>query len=1583
MQIQYSFEFRRIFAIAYGSLCRLEVEQRTTEFIRGCAALRQQQEDGRGRAEFIIDATSTVEPSSSAFSVFAPTEPIAKSYLFAVVVPVTGVRPDAVAEEHNHYHDASWFLGDSSSHFPMFGPTRLQHAPGVVQLIYPSSLDPPRTTDVSTSTPSAVVAVASLNPGVPTEGIVCPGCARAFPQRDRAYRAHVRECSQLLSACANEAVRDDLPEDSSPCANNIVSNDLPEDLSSHAAAKPTTCARPDPVVCTHSQIGTPQARRQGWSFLREWVYGMMAFSFKPAADDSSGGAPASVATQGTHGLVLGPPPLPQVHDDRAQRAPTSASATKIGRRPKKKKPRASTPVSQEAADAPWIRCCDQIRVLMKQFTDGTAKLAADDDRRRLTLLYDHAQQLAGVLRSSDVFKGWRKSVNSFWTSLFARVGGGQGVSDDRTGDEYFAMVGSLVKLLLVAPYMKFLVPSSYRAFQRRHAQYHTLLAQVHNYRSLVADPELAVGAGGCANLPDALRAKLLSRPGGKSKARKSADESEWQRMRSFWEREFLFTDRGKDEEVWSWALQGTWLWDLAAGHRLCFLTADVTIRDSDGEGVAVRPNNGLTWEDCRRRFLESILRDHPALKAIALRMHQESVEHDSSWLADIRAAMKDCKDGFWKVRFFQLESPEKPLDGIAVISVDQYLGLKVTPITGNLVRDFCALTIQVVFVQSACEPYPPRLHAIAHVFDTLADLAVVDTSCRLRRPRPAGVKLLNLGLIGEGVAFLSHTVDTWTHGPAFQSVIAGWGKLAWQLTCRAREEQCNLFCDDWMRTMPASLNASVGGGVVDWRSVLASAVTPRARKSGSPVSETYAELTGRIYDARRQSNGLFEPGPPEGWVCDVPCRKKSRHVASTAVIHAESASPVAAHPLPASAAHPVLMALCSDVDYSMAHSQLISPALHVRDALVNDEPLGADVMDWLLSAARWPRGVVISRALPLDTASQLRTELYLAGTSEWKDLKRIVVPCSRPFFALTIYERCDHGLEQGTDQAVPSSWIAYFVPAGPHSPTDRDMSTAIAQSHRFCAELLTMYRPGDRIDLSQESRTIHCAADSRSVRENDITLCAIANAVCILGQPDSLHAMKTPLFCAADVCAFRQRLGRNLADALNQVHSSLVDCGRALPGTSGLANLVNSCYMNATLQVVSRLRPFIELSPVWSVVGWAAHESPLAAAFWGLVSVMGTQDNHAIHACNEKFHEQVRLASYFASGDMHCAAEFLVFLLNALCCEPQPHWCARDGRKRVVLSDYFHSLSTNCRHCLSCQRDVSVSVEPTAHLMLQLPQCEGVVPLVKLLQAWRTSLCDDAGPTWLCSHCRQRTVFQARSELVTFADVLVFEIKRYSFRAAASVVNTTALSVPLALDAHCLSTIMSADVDCQYTLRGVIDYHHDPVKHYTALVPSPESAPRSNQSSAQSWLRLDDKREPQRTRIRGADWTSKNCYLLFYERAPDATDQSSAHLHRIRRQMTALSTIAATAPTSATAAPTNTTTGAHFVSSPSSSAPVTPSATPAPSSALPPSAPPMGAPLSSPSSSAPSICSSSVTSVTAVTSRGGRARRRPTARRST
>lgn len=252
-------------------------------------------------------------------------------------------------------------------------------------------------------------------------------------------------------------------------------------------------------------------------------------------------------------------------------------------------------------------------------------------------------------------------------------------------------------------------------------------------------------------------------------------------------------------------------------------------------------------------------------------------------------------------------------------------------------------------------------------------------------------------------------------------------------------------------------------------------------------------------------------------------------------------------------------------------------------------------------------------------------------------------------------------------------------------------------------------------------------------------------------------------------------------------------------GLTGLKNVGNSCYQNATLQCLSATIPLAKFMLDGSYkrdinrVNPLGTQGALAESFAHLIKVMWSEQYTFVSPVT--FREAIsRFASVFRGYDQHDSQEFLSFLLdglhedlNRVVHKPPPvemtpqreqeletlpqqvasvkEWTIYRQRNDSLIVDWFQGQFRNKMTCLTCGK-TSTTYNAFMYLSLPIPQGKGFskVSLFQCLDAFVKEEVMDKADAWNCPNCKKPRKATKRLSISRLPMILLIHLKRFSFK---------------------------------------------------------------------------------------------------------------------------------------------------------------------------------------------------------------------------
>lgn len=253
-------------------------------------------------------------------------------------------------------------------------------------------------------------------------------------------------------------------------------------------------------------------------------------------------------------------------------------------------------------------------------------------------------------------------------------------------------------------------------------------------------------------------------------------------------------------------------------------------------------------------------------------------------------------------------------------------------------------------------------------------------------------------------------------------------------------------------------------------------------------------------------------------------------------------------------------------------------------------------------------------------------------------------------------------------------------------------------------------------------------------------------------------------------------------------------------GLTGLKNVGNSCYQNATLQCLSATIPLAKFmldgsyKKAINKVNPLGTQGALAESFAHLIKVMWSEQYTFVSPVT--FRDAIgRFQSTFKGFDQHDSQEFLAFLLDGLhedlnyvMHKPAPvdmtpereheletlpqqvasvkEWTIYRQRNDSLIVDWFQGQFRNKMTCLTCGK-TSTTYNAFMYLSLPIPATgRGInrVTLFQCLDAFVREEVMDKADAWYCPSCKKPRKATKRLSISRLPMILLIHLKRFSFK---------------------------------------------------------------------------------------------------------------------------------------------------------------------------------------------------------------------------
>ncbi|CAJ0591137.1 unnamed protein product [Cylicocyclus nassatus] len=343
--------------------------------------------------------------------------------------------------------------------------------------------------------------------------------------------------------------------------------------------------------------------------------------------------------------------------------------------------------------------------------------------------------------------------------------------------------------------------------------------------------------------------------------------------------------------------------------------------------------------------------------------------------------------------------------------------------------------------------------------------------------------------------------------------------------------------------------------------------------------------------------------------------------------------------------------------------------------------------------------------------------------------------------------------------------------------------------------------------------------------------------------------------------------------------------GNPRPGCTGLYNMGNTCFMNATLQALFHT-PY--MLTIFSKENFMSRVNPhnkmgtsgvISAVFSAMMDVIWSGQYTAIKPQRflQLFASEVN--GCLADGHQHDASEFQLFLLDAL------HEDTNQVTKRVsfeqnykggshILNDakdyekksrlfscspvnkIFNLQTVSELSCSACGEQ-SATFEEASFISVELPVHATRTSLQQCLSSHFSQTILDGDCRWNCPRCRAPKRASRMTKLWSLPPVVVVHLKRFSMENGDYAKNTMPVDFdPSRLDLSEYLHENSPEIAEPYRLYAVTN-HYGRLNsgHYTALV---------CHSTTGDWLKFDDE-SVSSSSANGIN--TSEAYMLYYKRA--------------------------------------------------------------------------------------------------------------------
>ena len=353
--------------------------------------------------------------------------------------------------------------------------------------------------------------------------------------------------------------------------------------------------------------------------------------------------------------------------------------------------------------------------------------------------------------------------------------------------------------------------------------------------------------------------------------------------------------------------------------------------------------------------------------------------------------------------------------------------------------------------------------------------------------------------------------------------------------------------------------------------------------------------------------------------------------------------------------------------------------------------------------------------------------------------------------------------------------------------------------------------------------------------------------------------------------------------------------GSVAIGKTGLRNLGNSCFMNATIQCLAACFPLARYFTSGKFKDNINPNNPIgykgiiAVKFANLLRDMSSDDNSVV-APNDLRNAIGKFRPEFASGNQEDAQELLVFVLDALhedlndnASKPQLRaltdeeeayretlpvakvseieWSRYCHKNKSIIVSLLQGQYQSRLKCATCGH-TSTTYNAFTTLSLPIPKRPRVTLDDCVNEFCKTELMEGAD-SWHCTKCKTLRKASKKLSIARVPDVLLIHFKRFESKGPwRDKINT-----PVDFQQRGLDMTQYIDPGLRgnqpgraiYDLFGIV-YHRGSMEggHYTAVATA---------DASKAWTLFDDSRVAP---MPSGDIDQRAAYLLFYQKRADA-----------------------------------------------------------------------------------------------------------------